>query len=101
MVKRIQKFATGQFPGLANENGGCVCALLVAKNHHQVRFSPTRYCRTGMKRASFPFFMEVRVLYFVGPGLSPLLDQVEEVGADVIWSEEFGGPAEIPGGELR
>ena len=32
-----------------------------------------------------------------GPGLSLLLDHVEQVGADVVWSEKFGGPAEMPG----
>jgi hypothetical protein len=39
--------------------------------------------------------LEVKVV--VGSGLPPLLDQVEQVGADVVWSEEFGGPAEMPG----
>ena len=42
-----------------------------------------------------PQGLEVEVV--VGPGLSPLLDHVEEVGADVVGSEVFGGPAEMPG----
>ena len=42
-----------------------------------------------------PQGLEVEVV--VGPGLSPLLDHVEEVGADVLGSEEFGGLAEMPG----
>jgi hypothetical protein len=42
-----------------------------------------------------PQGLEVEVV--VGPGLLPLLDHVEELGVDVVWSKEFGGPAEMPG----
>jgi hypothetical protein len=38
---------------------------------------------------------EVEVV--VSPGLLAPRDHVENVSADVVWPEEFGGPAEMPG----